>query len=612
MGGKGESMTLVRRAVATAAVTAVAAAVGLLAPPPSRATTDPPPLGWLHVEHPADGTRPFIADEAGREVILRGTNTTGLYRNHDDEDRYPGTEPKPQDPAAYEGTCPANDGRWGDPPMCQVDAGSGPWTSAAADSLNDLSQMRAFGWNFLRLAITWEQVEPEPGRYDAEFVERVAQVVRWAEEQRIYVLVDFHQDNYGDIARPTARTDPGFPPLWTRPTGQADGPPRWAVMADGRPHVYPLGFSALSPAVSRAFTNFWNNAVPPVPQGDAPGPGLQDHYIGAVAAVVARLRDEPAVVGFEIMNEPQPGEFDFMSMARDRLYPFYARVIQAVTGVRDGKDTCAASSPTALDASCAYPDLGVRDTRHALFFEPNAFRNIIDVSIQPNRPFTTYPEIVYAPHVYTHVFTLDRVLFRIPPAAATWPPYSFALQTADAEARAMGAALVVTEFGGAEREYPAVTEHSVAEMDRYRAGAAQWAWKNNCGLEANCDDDEPGRWTVYATGGPGANPPQNGSVLPAHEATLARVYPRLTAGRLGTWTFDPDTGRFEMSASSTTRVDPGDRDHETLVVVPPHVAGGSVTVGGAAVLDDVVTNPDGSRWAWIAPTGTGTYSVSLA
>ena len=176
----------------------------------------------------------------------------------------------------------------------------------------------------------------------------------------------------------------------------------------------------------------------------------------------------------------------------------------------------------------------------------------------------------------------------------------------------MGAALVVTEFGGAEREYPAVTEHSVAEMDRYRAGAAQWAWKNNCGLEANCDDDEPGRWTVYATGGPGANPPQNGSVLPAHEATLARVYPRLTAGRLGTWTFDPDTGRFEMSASSTTRVDPGDRDHETLVVVPPHVAGGSVTVGGAAVLDDVVTNPDGSRWAWIAPTGTGTYSVSLA
>ncbi|MBX7159956.1 MAG: hypothetical protein K1X95_06660, partial [Acidimicrobiia bacterium] len=96
-------MTLVRRAVATAAVTAVAAAVGLLAPPPSRATTDPPPLGWLHVEHPAAGTPPVIADEAGREVILRGTNTTGLYRNHDDEDRYPGTEPKPQDPAAYEG-----------------------------------------------------------------------------------------------------------------------------------------------------------------------------------------------------------------------------------------------------------------------------------------------------------------------------------------------------------------------------------------------------------------------------------------------------------------------------------------------------------------------------
>lgn len=617
MGGKGRTMTLVRRVVAAAVCMAAATTAALSATAPVRAAVPPPTspsLGWLHVEHPGGGRRPYIADAAGREVILRGANTTGLYRNHDDEDRYPGTAAKPQDPAAYEGTCPVNDGRWGDPPMCQVDAGGGPWSSAADDSRDDLSQMRALGWNFVRLAITWEQVEPEPGRYDQQFVERVAQVVRWAEEQGIYVLVDFHQDNYGDIPRPTPRTDPGFPPLWTRPTGQADGPPRWAVMTDGKPNVNPLGFSVLSPAVLRAFTSFWSNRIPPVPQGDAPGPGLQDHYIGAVAAVAKRLRDEPAVTGIEIMNEPQPGEFDFMAMARDRLYPFYARVIQAVTGVRDGLPTCPVEAPTSQDGTCAYPDLGVHDTRHAIYFEPNAFRNIVDFAVQPNRPFTTYPEIVYAPHVYTHIFTLDRVLFRIPPEQATWPPYSFAMQTADAEAKAMDAALVVTEFGGPDREFPGVVEHTVAQMDRYGVGATAWEWKNNCGLEPSCGADEQGRWTVYASGGPGAHPPQNGPLLPGHLASLARVYPRLTAGHLDSWTFDPGMGTFSMSASSTTAVTVGDRRHETLVVAPPPVASGTFAVSGAAVLDEVVTNPDGSRWAWVAPTGTGTgaYSVTLA
>lgn len=607
-------MALVGRVVAAVAAVAVAAAI---VPIPSASAgapmpaPDPPALGWLHVEHPSGGRRAYIADSAGREVILRGANTTGLYRNHDDEDRYPGTVPKPQNPADYEGRCPVNDGRWGDPPMCQVDAGAGPWSASDDDSLNDLSQMRALGWNFMRLAINWEQVEPEPGRYDRQFVERVAQVVRWAEEQRLYVLVDFHQDNYGDIARPTPRTEPGLPPLWSRPTGQADGPPRWAVLADAKPHVNLLGISALSPAVIRAFTSFWTNRVPPVPQGEAPGPGLQDHYIGAIAAVAERLRDEPAVAGIEIMNEPQPGEFDLMAMARDRMYPFYARVIQAVTGVRDGLPTCPAEMPTSGDGSCAYPDLGVRDTRHAFYFEPNAFRNTVDFSVQPNRPFTTYPEIVYAPHVYTHIFTLDRALLQIPPERATWPTYSFALRTADAEARAMGAALVVTEFGGPDREFPTVVEHTVAQMDRYRVGATAWEWKNNCGLEPTCGADEAGRWTVYESGGPGPNPPPNGPLLPGHVATLARVYPRLTAGQLRSWSFEPASGAFSMSASADVAVSAGDRDNETLVVAPPRVASGTFSVTGGAVLDEVVTNPDGSRWAWIAPSGEGSYGVAL-
>lgn len=83
---------------------------------------------------------------------------------------------------------------------------------------------------------------------------------------------------------------------------------------------------------------------------------------------------------------------DPWTLARDFLYPFYRRTIQAVSGVRDGLPTCnttaqaypvvpinGSHTPT---ITCAYPDLGVGDVRHLFFLEPSAIRNILDFSPQ--------------------------------------------------------------------------------------------------------------------------------------------------------------------------------------------------------------------------------------
>jgi hypothetical protein len=108
--------------------------------------------------------------------------------------------------------------------------------------------------------------------------------------------------------------------------------------------------------------------------------------------------------------QPGIGQIDPVGFGQT-LFGFYAHVIQAVTGVRDGLPTCNATGltpppPGSGGAACAYPDLGVRDTRHAFFVEPSALRNELDFAPEGATPFTSYPNVVYAPHVYTGSFTI--------------------------------------------------------------------------------------------------------------------------------------------------------------------------------------------------------------
>ena len=97
--------------------------------------------------------------------------------------------------------------------------------------------------------------------------------------------------------------------------------------------------------------------------------------------------------------------------------PLLLFVVDAITGTSDG----------------GYRDLGIHDTRHLIFFEPWAIRNLVDQSLELNVPFTKYPNLVYAPHEYTHVFTVDSTIGpRLPaPVPIPYPPsYDQALTTA--------------------------------------------------------------------------------------------------------------------------------------------------------------------------------------
>lgn len=151
-------------------------------------------------------------------------------------------------------------------------------------SAADFATIRSWGMNCVRLGIFWDGLEPEPGRIDEAYLERIARLVGWARSEGLFVLLDMHQDLYS--------------------VKFSDGAPAWATLDEGKPHTKGAVWSDayyVSEAVQTALDHFWANS--PAPDRV----GLQDHYAQVWRRVAKRFKDEPAVLGFDLMNEPFPG-----------------------------------------------------------------------------------------------------------------------------------------------------------------------------------------------------------------------------------------------------------------------------------------------------------------
>ena len=129
-------------------------------------------------------------DAAGRLCFLRGINLAGSSKMPVGWTTYDGPEQLTLHPAKLSFV-----GR--------------PFSLDEADK--NLKRLRAAGFTFLRLIVTWEAIEPEePGVYCEEYVQFILAVVRRAGVLGLSVLVDPHQD------------------VWSRYTG-GSGAPRWTL-----------------------------------------------------------------------------------------------------------------------------------------------------------------------------------------------------------------------------------------------------------------------------------------------------------------------------------------------------------------------------------------------
>src|SRR4051794_33426696 len=150
---------------------------------------------------------------------------------------------------------------------------------------DDAAFLQRHGFTTIRLGVIWKRLEPAPGKFDDGYLESVAATVATLAQHGIYSLIDFHQD------------------MWNEKF-QGEGAPDWAINDDGLPAQPPAGFPGnyfAMPALWRAFDNFWNNAEV------ASGVRLQDAYADAWQHVATSFRNNVAVLGYALLNEPFPG-----------------------------------------------------------------------------------------------------------------------------------------------------------------------------------------------------------------------------------------------------------------------------------------------------------------
>jgi endoglycosylceramidase len=506
-------------------------------------SAQPGPVGklpWLHVAHP-QGERPYIADDQGRMVLLHGAIPAGLLQYG------PFTVlPFPNDPAAYDqDRCPAAAGWSPYPPLCR----------------SDLQQMSALGFNSIRLPISWSLLEPERGRFDETYLDRISQVVQWARDLGMYVIIDMHQNAFSQFV--ANKDGDGVNRRYN------SGAPRWATITDGLPSFAIQGQRELNPAVFQATTNFWYDRD-----------GIQDEYIAAVAHVAHRFKNDSTVAGYGIYNEPwfgwnlPPGFDDLL------LFPFYRRVIDAITGVHDGLPCW---SGFFMPAVCGYRDLGVGDRRHLMFIDTGLLREVTDFPTHLGLPVSSYPNVVLALHPYTHIYTFDYFL-RLPRSSYPWGGYDQGWDSAEREAKAMDAALFVEEFGDNPGDDASILQSQLLEEEKHRTGFAFWTWA-----------ETDGTWGMFQS--------SSGCMRRNREGMLARVYPRASADSHVTFHYESQTGAFTLAALGRTG------DASTLVYIPPEVRGDISLSGGAGAL--TAANADGSRLVTVLPKG-GPFTVSVA
>ncbi|HSO85409.1 MAG TPA: cellulase family glycosylhydrolase [Draconibacterium sp.] len=406
-------------------------------------------------------------------------------------------------------------------------------------------QFASWGFNCIRLGIIWDGLEPEPGKYNEEYLAEIDKRIQWAGENGIYVFLDMHQDLYGSKF--------------------SDGAPEWATLDEGQPHHTGAVWSdsyLISPAVQTAFDNFWKNALAP------DGIGLQDHYANLWKYIAKRYASNTTVIGYDIMNEP------FMGTSANNIMPVmlgsYAQVLVEETGqqpptieelaamwgneesrlkalefistkdryarVIDGVyELNAAFEKNELQAMYQKVANAIRqvDKNHILFLEHSYFSNTgVASAIEPVKlaDGSTDPQVAYAAHGYDLVVDTKEV------ENPSFERVEFIFDRINQTGQRMKVPMLIGEWGafsGNSLKMAETAQHFINVFESYNFSNTYWAY--SIGIEE----------------------------APYFKMAIVRPYPVIISGQLISYDYDFNTGAFTCEWEETENM-----DEPTVVYVP--------------------------------------------
>lgn len=411
------------------------------------------------------GSQPAIVDTQGRTVLLRGVNYNSL----------------------------------GD--YFQANPEQSP---VVATQPSDFAQMAELGLNVVRLIISWSALEPQRGEFDSAYLAQIKAAVAQAKANDLYVVLDMHQDAWGKfIATPDTINCGIFEPGigW-------DGAPAWATLTDGQSTCRFPGLRELSPAVATAFQNFWQNRE-----------GIQDALIATWARLAAEFAAEPAVAGYDFLNEPNFGVSVGLSQTLLMGY-FYSKTLRAIRAAEK-------SIPGGF--------------AHIGFFEPSVEWSAFGITFWPIGLFMFDRNIVFAPHLYsgsiTVAGTIDSGYVNAAKVAAFYRTPFWSGEWG--------------WFGEPEQSEAAIWAYAQKE-DQYRIGGAVWQWRQACG-DPHAQGSRAGRTVSETQFHVRINLCPNdidGGFSPAYARVLSRAYPRHAPGQLLTLSSNPYTGELTLSGQT--------------------------------------------------------------
>jgi len=387
-----------------------------------------------------------------------------------------------------------------------------PPATAAGFRARDARWLARHGFNGARVGTLWAGLTPDaPGAADPTYLRRVQRVLDLLAGKRIWLQLDMHQDQWHE-------------------TYGGEGVPQWAVRRpapyDQLPPVtapFPTGY--WTPELSTVFDSFW-----------AGTDDLLDDWAAAWGVAAGAWRDQPYLMGYDLLNEPWMG-------------PEWPLCLS--TG-------CPASYETELQPAMEQGLAAIRavDGENLVWWEPQQFAGgqRLDTFYEP---VVGEQQLGFSWHSYCPDVFLESQGIPGGNVENCWEFARDRQRHALEQSQTMNAVPLMSEWGATD-DLRAI-EIDAAVADEHLMGWTHWAYK--LWRDPTTADGDQGLFRDDA---------DPSTVKRAKVRLLVRTYAQATAGTPLSMRFDPEDGAFRFRY----RPDPTSTAPTRIFVSPLHYPDG--------------------------------------